>query len=200
MDLNGTKANKLNLNSIVQGLVGSGVVSGLGGGVTGGAVNGVLLSRKGRKHAGTLLNVGGLAWNDSRGLLLLRAMISAAMADGHIDVGEQTRIFSRLSELDLRDHEKSLILDELRHPARAEQLVEQCTDLATSLEVYAASILAVDTSCPAGRVYLDDLAEQLALPPVLARNVQEQTLPSAGNAGYGTDCRAGRDSGQDRAA
>jgi uncharacterized membrane protein YebE (DUF533 family) len=225
-------------------VLGSGVLSGLAGGVAGGAVSGALQSKKGRKHAGTLLKVGGLAavgglaWKayrgyqqsktaahpdaesvsgsvarqpasvaamparagDSRGLLLIRAMISAAMADGHIDVEEQTRIFGRLSELDLQDDEKSLILDELRHPASAEQLVEQCTDLATSLEVYAASVLAVDTSCPAGRVYLEDLAEQLALPPVLARNVQDETLSSAGHGGYGSDYRTGRDSGQGRAA
>jgi len=228
----------MDLNRIVQGLVGSGVVSGLAGGVAGGAVTGALLSKKGRKHAGTLLKVGGLAavgglaWKayrgyqesktltfasgdptpdgldeqrvhltaspglghaqDSRGLLLIRAMISAAMADGHISAEEQARIFRRLAELDLRDHEKSLILDELRHPARVEQLVEQCTDLTIGLEVYAASLLAIDRSCPAGRVYLENLAEQLALPPALVRNLQEHAPPSALSAGH--------NDGQDRAA
>lgn len=228
----------MDLNKIVQGLVGSGVVSSLAGGVVGGAVSGAFLSGKGRKHAGTLLKVGGLAavgglaWKayrgyqasktltyssdgparnglddqrvrltaspgvgpaqDSRGLLLIRAMITAAMADGHISEEEQTRIFRRLTELDLRDHEKSLILDELRHPVRVEALVEQCTDLTISLEVYAASLLAIDTSCPAGRVYLENLAEQLALPLMLVRNLQERTLPAARSAGH-VD-------GQDRAA
>jgi uncharacterized membrane protein YebE (DUF533 family) len=228
----------MNLNKIVQGLVGSGVVSGLASGVAGGAVAGALLSKKGHKHAGTLLKVGGLAgvgglaWKayrgfqesksvtysdddptsdgpeeqrahltassgfdpaqDSRGLLLVRAMISAAMADGHISAEELTRITRRLAELDLRDHEKSLILDELRCPVRAEQLVEQCTDPTISLEVYAASLLAIDTSCPAGRVYLEDLAEQLALPPALIRNVREQALPVVQH--------VGQDTGQDRAA
>ena len=250
MDLNSTSPSKLNLNKMIQGLVGSGVVSGLAGGVAGGAVSGALLSKKGRKRAGTLLKVGGLAavgglaWKayrdyqqskavavpaeaprsgspdnqsvsvlatptsvpaqHSSGLLLIRAMISAAMADGHIDVEEQTLIFRRIAELDLPDHEKSVILDELRHPASVEQLVEQCTDLATSLEVYAASVLAIDTSCPAGRVYLENLAELLALPPVLVRNVQQQTLPTADNAGNDSGnragYRAGHDTGRDRAA
>jgi len=196
----------MDLNRIVQGLADSGVLSGLAGG----AVAGALMSKKGRKHAGTLLKagglaaVGGLAWqayrgyqqsrsssleasparppaDDSRGLLLVRAMIAAAMADGHIDAAEQSRIFKRLAELDLREHEKSLVLDELRHPARMEELVRQCTDAAIGLEVYAASLLAIDESCPAGRVYLEDLAEQLALPPRLVRNVREET-PSAGQA------------------
>ena len=226
----------MDLNKMVKGLVGSGVVSGLAGGVAGGALTGAFLSKKGRKHAGTLLKVGGLAavgglaWKayrgyqasktltdasedltagglqeqrlpltavpgpgpaqESRGLLLIRAMISAAMADGHISAEEQTRIFRRLAELDLRDHEKSLILDELRHPARAEQLVEQCTDLTMGAEVYAASLLAIDRSCPAGRVYLENLAEQLALPPALVRNIQEHALPFVRSAGQ--DDRQGR--------
>ncbi len=211
---------KMDLNKIIQGLAGSGVISGLAGGMAGGAVSGALMSKKGRKHAGTLLKVGGLAavgglaWkayrgyqksrsapvvappappaslptDDSREMLLLRAMIAAAMADGHIDRTEQARIFGRLAQLNLREQEKSLILDELRHPASMEALARECTDLTTGLEVYSASLLAIDASCPAGRVYLEDLAEQLALPQTLVRSVREQASP------------AGEDADQDRAA
>lgn len=41
------------------------------------------------------------ATEGSRGLLLIRAMIAAAVADGHIDADEQRRIFEKMDELDL---------------------------------------------------------------------------------------------------
>ena len=44
---------------------------------------------------------------DSMSLAILRAMISAAKADGHIDAEEQRRIFGKLDELGLDTEEKA---------------------------------------------------------------------------------------------
>jgi uncharacterized membrane protein YebE (DUF533 family) len=107
----------------------------------------------------------------SDGLLLVRAMIAAAKADGHIDAEAQDRIARRVNGLALRDHEKGLILDELRRPASLEALALAARDPALRAQVYAASLRAIDPECRAGRVYLQDLAEILALPPTLVRDL-----------------------------
>ncbi len=103
----------------------------------------------------------------SRGLLLVRAMIAAANADGHIDGAEQQRILERLQSLGLDADEKALVVDELLKPCTQDQVVAEVRDQATAIEVYAASALAVGEHEAVGQAYLDALAARLTLPPVL---------------------------------
>jgi hypothetical protein len=53
---------------------------------------------------------------DDMSLSILRAMIAAAKADGHIDAAEQQKIFGKLDELDLDMEAKAFVMDELRKP------------------------------------------------------------------------------------
>jgi uncharacterized membrane protein YebE (DUF533 family) len=197
------------VESLASSGVLSGLAGGVAAGALGGALRrkggrkraGMLLK------AGGLAAIGGLAWKvyrdhqqtrqahsgmpgtgydapprleeGSLGLLLVRAMIAAARADGHIDAEEQARIFRRVDELSLRDHEKSLILEELRYPASLEVLAGAARDPGVRAQVYAASLLAIDAECPAGRVYLQDLAEILALPPTLVRDLHDEARARA---------------------
>jgi uncharacterized membrane protein YebE (DUF533 family) len=107
----------------------------------------------------------------SRSLLIVRAMISAAMADGHLDAGEQGRLFREIDRLDLSTEEKGMLVDELRHPWSVEQLAAGATDPETTIELYAASVLAIDETRPESRLYLESLAATLELPPMLVESV-----------------------------
>ena len=60
-----------------------------------------------------------------RDLLVLRAMITAAHADGHIDADERLRIYQRIEGLDLSQAEKGLLMEEIGAPLNLEQLVYQ---------------------------------------------------------------------------
>lgn len=51
----------MDLNKVVNALGSSGALGGFAGGVAGGALTGALMSKKGKKHAKTLLTAGGLA-------------------------------------------------------------------------------------------------------------------------------------------
>lgn len=104
--------------------------------------------------------------NDSA-MLIIRAMITAAMADGHIDRQEYQRIFDKVEELDMSKAEKALLIDELSHPLDVNEVIRQTSDPQTAIEVYAASLLAIDDTRPQGQAYLDRLAEGLDLPGTL---------------------------------
>jgi len=104
------------------------------------------------------------------------ASFAGANAGGRNGAAGQARIFDQVSELPLRGHEKKLILDALRHPGRVESLAVAVQDPAVRATVYQLFLQTVDGDCPAGRVYLEDLAEIFALSPVLVRSLREQTL------------------------
>lgn len=108
-------------------------------------------------------------------LLIMRAMITAAYADGHIDAQEQARIFNQVETMDLSVEEKASLFDELRNPVSVESLVAKVPDAETGMEVYAASVLAIDESQPASQIYLDKLSTMLCIPMQLRQAIHQQT-------------------------
>lgn len=109
-----------------------------------------------------------------RDLLVLRAMITAAYADGHIDSQERLHIFERIEKLDLSHAEKGLLLEEVSSPLDVNQLVQQVPSRAMAAEVYAAALLMAGTPSPAHRLFLQDLSDQLALPAAFVDSLQEE--------------------------
>ena len=121
---------------------------------------------------------------ESRSLLLVRAMIAAAMADGHLDADEQGHLFREIDRLELSAEEKGMMLDELRHPWPMHAIVARCDAPETAIEVYAASVLAIDESRPESELYLSQLARLLQLPTTLVEEIHvrsgsEKSLPLA---------------------
>jgi uncharacterized membrane protein YebE (DUF533 family) len=110
----------------------------------------------------------------SGSMLLIRAMIAAAAADGHMDQGEQDRIFDETRRMDLAAEDKAILFDELRNPLSLEQLVSQVPNPETGLEVYAASLVAIDETRQEGRDYLRRLAAALQLPSTLVTSLHAQ--------------------------
>ena len=109
-----------------------------------------------------------------RDLLVLRAMITAAHADGHIDADERMKIYQRIETLTLSHAEKGLLMEEISAPLDLEQLVQQVPNRALAAEVYMAALLMADSTAPAHRLFLHDLAEQLALPAAFVLTMHEE--------------------------
>ena len=107
-------------------------------------------------------------------LLIIRAMITAAMSDGHIDSSEQMRIFDHAEKLPLSNEDKGLLFDELRQPRSVQEIVSAAREPAIAVEVYAASLLAIDELTFEGQTYLKRLAGLLRLPPELVQAVHEE--------------------------
>ncbi len=93
---------------------------------------------------------------------LLRAMITAAHADGLIDADERESILGRARDAGL-DAENLQALDaEIRAPLTLEQLAVR-TPAALRAEVYAAALIAITADTDQERAFLDRLAAQLEL-------------------------------------
>lgn len=107
-------------------------------------------------------------------LVLLRAMIAAAKADGHIDANEQKAIFEKLDEFNLDNDAKAFVIDELRKPLDIDAVVKGATSIERAVEIYAASVLAIDPDDPAEQAYLAMLASRLKLDPGLKASVDAE--------------------------
>jgi len=96
-------------------------------------------------------------------VLLIRAMIAAANADGVIDEEERNRILKKLETVDLSDQEHSFIVKELLSPAGLEDIVAQVKSPEMAKMVYTVSLLAIEVDTDAERAYMNTLAQQLSL-------------------------------------
>ena len=96
-------------------------------------------------------------------VLLIRAMIAAANADGVIDEEERNRILKKFETADLSDQEHSFIVKELLSPAGLEDIVAQVKSPEMAKKVFSVSLLAIEVDTDAERTYMNTLARQMNL-------------------------------------
>lgn len=104
-------------------------------------------------------------------LTLVRAMIAAAKADGHIDDAERERIVGKMRESGVDTDAERFMAEELKRPADLDALVATARTEAQRVELYTASRLAIEPETRAERGYLDMLAGRLGLPDPLVEHV-----------------------------
>ena len=107
-------------------------------------------------------------------LTLIKAMIAAAKADGHIDDLEQQRIFKAVEQMDLSMETKGILFDLLRKPISIEELTQGAVNMEQKSELFLASCLVINPDHPSEQEYLDQLAIALQLPKDLAQQLQWQ--------------------------
>jgi uncharacterized membrane protein YebE (DUF533 family) len=117
-------------------------------------------------------NPAGEADQQSLGRNLLRAMISAAKADGHVDATEQANIFAQMDRMTLAADDKAFVIDELRKPLDIDSVARAARTPEEAAEIYVASLLVVDVDHAAERAYLDMLAARLNLDPKLVAHLR----------------------------
>jgi uncharacterized membrane protein YebE (DUF533 family) len=100
-------------------------------------------------------------------LVLVRAMIGAAKADGHVDADEQQRLFAEVERRGLDAEAKAFVFDLLSQPVDLGSITAAVATPEQGAEVYLASRLAINPDVPAERAYLDALAARLKLPAEL---------------------------------
>jgi uncharacterized membrane protein YebE (DUF533 family) len=97
-------------------------------------------------------------------LVLVRAMVGAAKADGHVDAAEQRRLFAEVERLDLDPESKAYVFDLLTKDVDLASLARATATPEQGAELYLASRLVIDLDEPAERAYLDALASRLKIP------------------------------------
>ncbi len=105
-------------------------------------------------------------------LVLVRAMIAAAKADGHIDEAERARILDRSTRAGLGGEAEAFLADELAAPSDLDALVRAARTEEQKVELYTASRLAIEPDSRAERGYLDLLAGRLGLADALVDHIE----------------------------
>lgn len=109
---------------------------------------------------------------EAQARVLLQAVISAVKVDGHGSNADEGRIMTELDSLGLSDDETSFLRQEWSRPPMLDHLAQGLTTRAETVEVYTASLLAIDTKHPAARNYLDMLAARLGLERALVKQIE----------------------------
>ncbi|MEM9443773.1 MAG: tellurite resistance TerB family protein [Verrucomicrobiota bacterium] len=94
---------------------------------------------------------------------IVLAMIAAASADGSIDREEMNNLFQSMNSAELGPEEKSHLTATLNNPPTAQDIATLATSPEIGVELYAASLAAIDLDSPAEDFYLHHLAKMLAL-------------------------------------
>lgn len=103
-------------------------------------------------------------------VLLIRAMIAAANADGHIDATERDSILGRARDGGLDADTLAFLDAELAKPQTLQQVVANAKpELAA--DIYAASALAITVDTDAEKQWLDMLAYGLRLDPAVRTDI-----------------------------
>jgi uncharacterized membrane protein YebE (DUF533 family) len=120
--------------------------------------------------------------NDHFELTLVKTMISAANADGHIDELEQSRISAALEEMQVSEDVKAMVVDLIRYPESPEILARDAKSLEQATEIYLMACFTIDIDSPEERTFLTRLANALKLPSGLPRELEYQADELAQNA------------------
>lgn len=100
---------------------------------------------------------------EERALVLIRAMVSAAKADGQIDAAERGRIAGQVKESGAGAEALEFLMAEMQRPQDVVGLVAQVRGPEEAVAVYAASLLAIEVDTAAERDYLARLSRSLGL-------------------------------------
>jgi uncharacterized membrane protein YebE (DUF533 family) len=105
---------------------------------------------------------------------ILRALVAAAKADGHIDGRERELIEGEFTRLDGDQDVQRWLHAELEKPLDPAEVAQAATTPEIASEMYLASLLAADEQSFMERSYLDELARQLGIDDALKQHLQQQ--------------------------
>lgn len=130
--------------------------------------------------SGTPFNPSSDAGQQTLARHLLRAMIAAAKADGHVDAQEQARIFAEMDKLPLSADDKAFVMDELRAKLDVDAVAGAAATPEEAAEIYAASLLSINVDNAAERGYLAMLAARLKLDERLVAHLHGNVAAATG--------------------
>ena len=107
-------------------------------------------------------------------VLILKAMIGAAKADGHVDEEEMARIEQALADMGANEHVRQLVQQELNKPLDPAEIANQATSPQQASEIYLASLIVADEQNFMEKAYLQELAKQLQLSPEVTQQLEVQ--------------------------
>ena len=105
---------------------------------------------------------------------ILRALVAASKADGHIDAREREVIEGEFARINTDAELRGWLTAELEKPLDPAEVATAATTPEIASEMYLASLLAADDQNFMERAYLDELARQLNLDADLKSKLEQQ--------------------------
>ena len=105
---------------------------------------------------------------------ILKALVAAAKADGHIDDRERQLIEGEFIKLDNDQELQHWLHAELNKPLDPTDVARAASTPEMAAEMYIASVMLVDEESFMEKSYLDELARQLKLEPGLKAELEKQ--------------------------
>lgn len=109
--------------------------------------------------------------------IILKGMIAAAKADGHVDQAEMVRIEATLKEAGADSQLQQLLHSELNKPLDPTDIAQLARSPQQAAEIYLASLIVVDEQNFMEKAYLQELARQLKLSPEITHQLEMQLQP-----------------------
>jgi uncharacterized membrane protein YebE (DUF533 family) len=109
--------------------------------------------------------------DQDRALIMVRAMIAAAAADGVIDNAERSRIIGNLRQAGLDDEANAFLDNEFQNPLDAQGLVGMASTPEVAAQIYTAARLSIDPDTAEEQAFLADLSQGLGLDADLVAHI-----------------------------
>ncbi|MFO0389446.1 MAG: tellurite resistance TerB family protein [Alphaproteobacteria bacterium] len=109
-------------------------------------------------------------------LAIIRAMIGAAKADGHMDAAESQKIIGQLESVGIGTQEKALLMQEMANTQDVQNIAAAAKTPQEAAQLYLAALLVCDSQCAAEQQYLASLASSLKLEPAFTASLQQELL------------------------
>lgn len=114
---------------------------------------------------------------------ILKALLSAAKADGHIDDRERQLIDTQVRELTGDNELEAWVDAELKKPVDPADVAARATSPELAAEMYLASLVMVDEESFMEKAYLDELAKRLQLDDDLRAELRAELHAASQRAG-----------------
>ena len=109
-------------------------------------------------------------------LAIIRAMIAAAKADGHMDAAETQKIMGQLESAGVGSQEKILLMQEMANTQDVSSIAASAKTPEEAAQIYLAALLVCDSQCAREQEYLASLASALKLEPAFTASLENELL------------------------
>ncbi|NAZ54456.1 DUF533 domain-containing protein [Vibrio toranzoniae] len=198
----GSSSNDKGINKNTLGAFGAGAFG--AGAVGGGLLGTLMGSKKTKKMGKRAAGIGGAAalgalaykvYNDyqskqgqapdvdqaqfdendaNHSVLILRSMIAASKADGHVDEEEMAKIEQAVENMGADYQLTKLVSEELHKPLDPSEIAQLATSPQQASEIYLASLIVADEQNFMEKAYLKELAKQLNLADEVTYQLEQQ--------------------------
>ncbi|WP_117235194.1 tellurite resistance TerB family protein [Vibrio maerlii] len=115
--------------------------------------------------------------DESHQVLILKAMIAASKADGHVDESEMAKIEQALEDMSADYQLTQMVSQELHKPLDPTEIANLAQSPQQASEIYLASLIVADDQNFMEKAYLKELAKQLGLAQEVIEQLDAQVQP-----------------------